>query len=210
MPPASRDLLTTTLVLDVQAPRLCSHGWNPLCLHHAFGSHGVFDRGERGESPPFFLPCAPEFPLSAPPRLPALNEARGASSCPPARHAQQSVRSSATSRVSSPRERDSLGMASRKGALVVFGATGFVGSAVAQEGVKRGLDVICLSRKGVAPAAFASATWAKSVQWAAADALRPETYREKLEGADSVVISIGSPPLPFVDRKYQVSASSSI
>lgn len=95
-------------------------------------------------------------------------------------------------------------MAARRGTLVVFGATGFVGSHVAQEGVKRGLDVICLSRKGVAPAAVASATWSKSVKWAAADALKPGTYRDQLQGADAVVISIGSPPLPFVDRGYQV------
>lgn len=95
-------------------------------------------------------------------------------------------------------------MASKRGALVVFGASGFVGSAIAQEGVRRGLEVLCLSRKGIAPKAFAAADWAKKVMWASADALKPETYREKLEGAEAVIVSIGSPPLPFVDRAYQV------
>ena len=95
--------------------------------------------------------------------------------------------------------------AGAKGAqrLVVLGATGFVGGAVAAEAIRRGLKVLCLSRKGVAPSYYASQEWARVAEWAAGDALQPETYRDKLDGADALVVSIGSPPLPFVDFGYQ-------
>ena len=87
--------------------------------------------------------------------------------------------------------------------LVVFGGSGFVGGAVAEEALRRGLAVLCLSRSGAPVAGVSSQSWTKQAQWAKADALSPDTYRDKLTGADAVVISIGSPPLPFVDRASQ-------
>jgi uncharacterized protein YbjT (DUF2867 family) len=92
-------------------------------------------------------------------------------------------------------------MASAAKKLVVLGGGGFVGSAVAQEALRRGLRVLCLSRSGRSDV---PGDWSDRVTWAKADALQAETYREHLRGADAVVISIGSPPLPFVDRAYQL------
>ena len=97
-------------------------------------------------------------------------------------------------------------MASAAGAakrLVVFGGSGFVGGAIAAEALRRGASVLCLSRAGAPAAGLAAQPWAQRAQWAKADALQPDTYRDKLKGADAVVISIGSPPLPFVDRAAQ-------
>jgi uncharacterized protein YbjT (DUF2867 family) len=93
--------------------------------------------------------------------------------------------------------------------LVVFGGSGFVGGATAEEALARGLAVLCLSRSGAPPAAVASQPWAQRATWAKADALQPESYREKLVGAEAVVVAIGSPPLPFVNRAYQARAPMS-
>ena len=90
--------------------------------------------------------------------------------------------------------------------LVVFGGSGFVGGAVAEAALQRGAAVLCLSRTGAPAAGLAEQPWAQRAQWAKADALQPDTYRDKLRGADAVVISIGSPPLPFVDRAAQARA----
>jgi len=90
-------------------------------------------------------------------------------------------------------------MASRR--LVILGGNGFVGSAVAEEALRRGLEVLCLSRSGRCTAPHA---WASRVRWERADALQPDTYREHLRGAEALVVSIGSPPLPFQDRAYQM------
>ena len=87
--------------------------------------------------------------------------------------------------------------------LVVFGGSGFVGGAVAEEALRRGAAVLCLSRSGAPAEGLAKQPWAQRAQWAQADALQPDTYRDKLVGADAVVVSIGSPPLPFVDRASQ-------
>jgi uncharacterized protein YbjT (DUF2867 family) len=101
-------------------------------------------------------------------------------------------------------------MASAAGAaakrLVVFGGSGFVGGAVAEEALRRGAAVLCLSRTGAPSAGLAQQPWARKAEWAQADALQPDTYRDKLRGADAVVVSIGSPPLPFVDRASQARA----
>ena len=85
--------------------------------------------------------------------------------------------------------------------LVVLGGGGFVGSAVAQEALSRGLRVLCLSRSGRSDV---PGDWSDRVTWGKADALQAETYRHHLRDADAVVVSIGSPPLPFVDRAYQL------
>lgn len=90
--------------------------------------------------------------------------------------------------------------------LVVFGGSGFVGGAVAEEALRRGAAVLCLSRTGAPSAGLAQQPWARKAEWAQADALQPDTYRDKLRGADAVVVSIGSPPLPFVDRASQARA----
>ncbi len=91
-------------------------------------------------------------------------------------------------------------MAATAAKLIILGGSGFVGAAVAEEALRRGMNVVCLSRSGSTEAPHA---WADKATWAKADALKPDTYREHLRGAAAVVVSIGSPPLPFVDRDYQ-------
>ena len=95
---------------------------------------------------------------------------------------------------------DSAFMASTK--LVILGGSGFVGLAVAEEALRRGLRVLCLSRSGGSTAPLGA--WKDGLTWAKADALQPETYREHLVDADALVVAIGSPPLPFVDRAFQL------
>ncbi len=95
------------------------------------------------------------------------------------------------------------GAASAARRLVVLGGSGFVGSAAAEEALRRGLAVLCLSRSGAPAAGLAAQPWAQAASWSRADALQPDTYREQLKGADAVIVAIGSPPLPFVDRAYQ-------
>ena len=47
--------------------------------------------------------------------------------------------------------------------LVVFGGTGFVGSAIVEEAVRRGLSVTCLTRTGVPPSHVAAQAWSDKV-----------------------------------------------
>ena len=84
--------------------------------------------------------------------------------------------------------------------LVILGGNGFVGSATAEEALRRGLSVLCLSRSGAPAPGQAAQPWATAVEWAKADARVPEAYRGRLQGASAVVVAIGSPPLPFGDR----------
>jgi uncharacterized protein YbjT (DUF2867 family) len=102
----------------------------------------------------------------------------------------------------------SAGGAARR--LVVFGGSGFVGAAAAEEALRRGLSVLCLSRSGAPGPGLASQPWAQRATWAKADALEPDTYRSHLAGAEAVIVSIGSPPLPFVDRAFQARARACV
>lgn len=88
--------------------------------------------------------------------------------------------------------------------LMVFGGTGFVGSAIVQEAVRRGLAVTCVTRGGTPPTHIASQTWSKNVDWLPGDALRPETYRDALIGAHAVVTSVGVLPLPSLTHEEVV------
>lgn len=97
----------------------------------------------------------------------------------------------------------SAAAATARGVLVILGGNGFVGTAVAQEALARGLNVLCLSRSGEPAAPQAAQPWAKQVQWGKADAFSPDSYREALASADALVVSIGSPPVPFVDYDFQ-------
>jgi len=45
--------------------------------------------------------------------------------------------------------------------------------------------------------------WAEAVEWLKADCLDPNSFRDALAGARAVVVSVGSPPVPFVDEKWQ-------
>jgi len=85
--------------------------------------------------------------------------------------------------------------------VLIFGGRGFVGSEMAREAIKRGWSVTCLSRslptdKQKVPGA----------EYDTVDALDPEAVASKFSSEDikAVVCSIGSPPLPFVDKQYQI------
>lgn len=90
-------------------------------------------------------------------------------------------------------------------ALVVFGGNGFVGSAVCAAAVRRNVPVIAVSRSGARPPQLkgGSGCWSDSVRWERGDASDPTTYAQLLTEAAAVVVSVGSPPLPFVDFARQ-------
>jgi uncharacterized protein YbjT (DUF2867 family) len=85
-------------------------------------------------------------------------------------------------------------MASKK--LVVAGGNGFLGSRICKSAVARGWTVTSLSRSGeprwdVVTSSSQRPGWAKSVEWAKADILKPETYKPFLKDATAVVHSMG-------------------
>ena len=84
--------------------------------------------------------------------------------------------------------------------LMIFGGTGFVGSAIAREAARRGLLVQCVTRGGDAPAHLRSEPWASRVTWLRGDALDPGTYAEHMRGADAVITSVGRLPFPHLTR----------
>jgi uncharacterized protein YbjT (DUF2867 family) len=88
--------------------------------------------------------------------------------------------------------------------VVVFGGNGFVGQNILKALVAHGADAVSVSRSGDAPKNIENETWAKSVTWAHGDALNSATYASLLSNAKAVVISVGSPPLPFVDEAWQI------
>ncbi|KAL5339483.1 hypothetical protein BJX70DRAFT_154023 [Aspergillus crustosus] len=85
-------------------------------------------------------------------------------------------------------------MASKK--LVVAGGNGFLGSRICKSAVARGWSVTSLSRSGEPRWAVVTSSpqqpgWAKSVEWAKADILKPESYKPFLKDATAVVHSMG-------------------
>ncbi|EDN03483.1 mitochondrion protein [Histoplasma capsulatum] len=80
--------------------------------------------------------------------------------------------------------------------IVVAGGSGFLGSRICKSAVARGWEVVSLSRHG--EPAWGTVTlsshaprWAKSVEWAKADILKPATYKPFLKDASAVVHSMG-------------------
>ena len=88
--------------------------------------------------------------------------------------------------------------------LMVFGGTGFVGSAIVEEAVRCGLAVTCVTRTGIPPGHILAQAWSANVDWLSGDALRPETYREAMGTADAVVTSVGVLPLPSLTHEEVV------
>ena len=87
---------------------------------------------------------------------------------------------------------------------MVFGGTGMVGSAIAEEAVRRGLSVTCVTRGGAPPAHIASSEWGGAVRWLRGDALEPDTYRDAMRHHDAVVTSVGRLPLPSLTHEEVV------
>ena len=110
--------------------------------------------------------------------------------------------------------------------VVLFGANGYVGQAIAKEFVKRGtVDLTAISRSGVPPPLFddgeknthgkssssSSPSWTDKITWVAADSTKPDSYAAHLKGASCVVTSIGV--LPFgISREecYKGNADTNI
>ena len=74
--------------------------------------------------------------------------------------------------------------------LVVFGGGGFIGSAILREAAKRGLSSIPVGRN-------VSTTKLSCDKVHVGNALDPTTYEDLLEQTRCVVVTIGSPPLPW-------------
>lgn len=74
--------------------------------------------------------------------------------------------------------------------LVVFGGRGFVGSAICQEAVKSGLQVVSISPSGTPP--LEKDPWVQQVIWARGSALEPRTYQHHLEGSIGAISCVGA------------------
>ena len=74
--------------------------------------------------------------------------------------------------------------------IVVFGGGGFIGSAILREAAKRSLSIIPVGRN-------VSTTNLKCNKVHVGNALDPSTYDDLLETTKCVVVTIGSPPLPW-------------
>lgn len=74
--------------------------------------------------------------------------------------------------------------------LVIFGGGGFIGSAILREAAKRSLSSIPVGRN-------VSTTKLSCDKVHVGNALDPTTYEDLLENARCVVVTIGSPPLPW-------------
>ncbi|KAK2813330.1 hypothetical protein FQN50_000645 [Emmonsiellopsis sp. PD_5] len=80
--------------------------------------------------------------------------------------------------------------------VVVAGGSGFLGSRICKSAVARGWDVVSLSRHGepaweTITSSAQPPRWAKSVEWAKADILKPASYKPFLKDASAVVHSMG-------------------
>ncbi|KAF5836117.1 hypothetical protein DUNSADRAFT_6370 [Dunaliella salina] len=74
--------------------------------------------------------------------------------------------------------------------LVVFGARGFVGSHIAQEGLNAGLGVTGVSRSGTPP--VGRDEWTNEVDWVRGNALEPRSFEQHLEGSAAVISAVGA------------------
>ncbi|MFO8100126.1 MAG: NAD(P)-dependent oxidoreductase [Salinibacter sp.] len=76
--------------------------------------------------------------------------------------------------------------------LVVPGGNGFIGSEICRIAARNGLEVAAFGRTGRPNLSPAQHPWVSEVEWRAADALEPETYRDLLEGADALIHSVAT------------------
>jgi len=73
--------------------------------------------------------------------------------------------------------------------IVVLGGNGFVGSAVCQEALSRGLEVVSINRSGPPPI---NAPWLDQVTWVQDDVFHIDGWREYLQDTAAVVSCIGA------------------
>jgi uncharacterized protein YbjT (DUF2867 family) len=72
--------------------------------------------------------------------------------------------------------------------LIVTGGDGFIGRHVCRIAVAQGHQVVSIARAGRGDV---QGDWANSVEWVAANVLQPETWRDRLQGADAVIHCVG-------------------
>ncbi|GAA5991147.1 hypothetical protein JCM11641_004046 [Rhodosporidiobolus odoratus] len=92
--------------------------------------------------------------------------------------------------------------------LLIFGGSGFVGSAVARKAVARNWTVTSLSRSGkpfATPAGHRPA-WVDKVDWRSGSAFDPSSYEELMQESDAVVTTLGI----LFEQEYKDSASGSV
>ncbi|PHQ46587.1 NAD-dependent dehydratase [Halorubrum sp. C3] len=73
--------------------------------------------------------------------------------------------------------------------LLVVGGSGFIGRDVCRFAVRDGHEVRSVSRSGRPDVDEA---WADAVSWTSADLFRPNAWRDRLDGVDAVVHSVGT------------------
>lgn len=74
-------------------------------------------------------------------------------------------------------------------ALLIFGGTGFVGSAAAKYALSQGIKVYCVSRSATP---YKAAPWQHEIEYVKGSALDPTTYSELLPKVSAVIHSIGT------------------
>ncbi len=75
--------------------------------------------------------------------------------------------------------------------LVLFGGNGFVGQGIVRAALKKGVDIVSISRSG-GPTDFQLPAFAPGkVEWKKGDILEPNSYKEELKGATGVVSCVG-------------------
>ena len=72
--------------------------------------------------------------------------------------------------------------------LLVVGGSGFIGREVCRRAVRDGHEVRSVSRSGRPDT---DAPWTDGVSWTCADLFRPDAWRDRLDGVDAVVHSVG-------------------
>mmetsp|Transcript_3249 Transcript_3249/g.4502 ORF Transcript_3249/g.4502 Transcript_3249/m.4502 type:complete len:256 (-) Transcript_3249:39-806(-) len=87
--------------------------------------------------------------------------------------------------------------------VVVYGGNGFVGSTIMKRLVERGVRAVSVSRSGQVPSQLTNEQWTQKAEWKEGDAFSPNF----LEDAAAVIVSVGSPPIPFVEYRKQLRAN---
>lgn len=90
--------------------------------------------------------------------------------------------------------------------IAVLGGNGFLGRKICEVGVRKGWSVMSLSRSGSPPKALSHSdnSWISRVNWAKADLLDPNSYKNYLIGKSAVVHSVG---ILFEDSDYKSSVN---
>ena len=72
--------------------------------------------------------------------------------------------------------------------LLVVGGSGFIGREICRLAVSDGHEVRSVSRSGRPET---DSPWTEAVSWTSADLFRPDAWRDRLDGVDAVVHSVG-------------------